>query len=856
MGERPSAGLRIVFGRDLDGGAWPGSLGTATSNAGEAWFGPRGLIERLELDLGVPARRSSPLARAATLLPRLNATAGFWSASARVDGISTAERLLELRDALALEGWSGEPASARLASLWAVTEGLPPGTSDRLSIVARALSKEGTRIEALDVAPERVPPLWARVFNALEARGVSVRRLPSPSGTLVVPGCRVEFLRPRGVLEAAEESAAWLASGAVEGSLVIGATPLLDEALQRHGLPALGARANQQENPYQAVLPAALAIAFGPVRPRSALDLLELPKSPVPRSIARRLQAALGTWPSVTSEAWREALLRGEAELAPNVRDVQAARVRSLFTPAVAATALCPRAELERRAELVRAWLNEELATAENANDERAARNVRAALVSIATFGEALASSGIPALGAAEVSRFVDRAVAEAPCVPRRLADAGFGAVSSSGCVLGPARRILWWSFREPSRATAGAHLSRSELAALSAAGVRVPEAWEHLADEAERDRRALQMVSDAVLLVRPERDEAGRPCPVPTLAVELALATGCKVVPRSRLDVGPNGPKRLRATLQRLPVARRAWTVKSGSVSRRERESPSSIASLVGCSFRWALRYGARLADRRPTLAEGSLLNGLLAHELLGRTLVAPGSATPLEPGAVFDAEATHLAASLFMPGRDAERARVRAVFIASVNQLRTVLSAAGKTVVASEVEIRDPEGFVVPLEGRPDLVLGPAPVVVDLKWGARRRHEAALAGGTALQLAMYAHLVRLASGRQELPAVAYYVLSAARLLATDVGELPGAWKVDGPPLEVTLQALGRSVSSVLDRVGRGELEALGVLPNGELVEDAEDAMSDGVIFVAPPCWSCAFDGLCGRAFGPGRGS
>ncbi len=856
MSGRLGAGLRIVFGLDLDGGAWPGPIASHGSNAGEAWLGPRGLLERLELELGVPARPSSPLARAACLVPRLHSTAGFWSASARADPLATAERLLDVRDALALEGWTGQPVSTRLASLWTVTEGLPPGHPDRLAFVAGRLSRQRVSIAALGIAPGRLPRLWERVVDALGVQGIDVARLPDPSRALIDPSRRVDLLRSRGPVEAAEESAVWLASGALDGTLVIGATPLLDEALRRHGLPTVGARATPYENPYQAVLPTALALAFAPVNPRSVLDLLELSPSPVPPSIARWLRRALGTWPSTSSAVWRDALLRGEAELGPTLRAAVAARVRTLLTPAVKEPAPCPRSEIVHRAALVRAWLDEELSGAEGTQDERVAKNIRAALIAVEAFGEALGVSEAAALSVVEVGRLAQRAASDAPGVPRRVAEAGVAAVSAPGGVLGPVPRVLWWSFSEPDRSGLSAHLARAERAALVTAGVRVRQPWEELADEDERARQAVRHATEAVVLVRPERDEAGRPCSIPALALELGLPTAGKFDTRARLELGPAAPTRKRARSQALPVARRAWSVRAGAVSRRERESASSLGSLLGCSFRWALRYGARVGDRRTTLAEGPTLNGLLAHDLLGRALVPVNGGVPPDPAAIFDAEAPHLAAPLYIHGQDAERARVRAIFIASVQQLREILSGAGATVVAAEVELRDPDGFVVPLEGRPDVVLGPSPVVVDFKWGSRRRHEEALARGTALQLAVYAHLVRRTSGLSTLPAVAYYVMSAARFLASQGAGFPGAWNVDGPPLDVTLEALRRAVSITVDGVGRGELEARGVLPSGDIAEDTEDALTDAGLSVAPPCWSCAFDGLCGRAFRSGGGA
>jgi hypothetical protein len=383
------------------------------------------------------------------------------------------------------------------------------------------------------------------------------------------------------------------------------------------------------------------------------------------------------------------------------------------------------------------------------------------------------------------------------------------------------------------------------ERNALASNGVRVQEPWEEIGQRDEQASFALARATSSVLLVCPEHDEAGRSRRLPALAFELGID------PRPRLEFGSSGPSRVRVSLRGLPQPRRLWRVLSSP--RREQESPSSLSTLVACPLRWMLLYHARLVDRRTALVSGPVLNGMLAHDIVSRALMTPGC----DPTELFDVEAPRLAAPLFLPGVDAERARVRAVIANAVRELREFLEKASATVVSSEVELTAAKGFVVPLKGRLDLVLGPRPGVLDLKWGSRRRHEDALARGTAVQLAVYAHLLKVASGLNALPPVGYYVLSAARLLAHGQAQFPGAWTIDGPPIEVTLEALSRAVAATFDSLDRGMLEARGIADDGQPdPAEAEDALTDGALSLAPPCRSCELDGLCGRAFRPGSGA
>jgi hypothetical protein len=105
--------VRVLFDPAIDGGAWLGTDRRAT--AGEAWLGPNGLLDRLETELGLGGLRAPPLERAGELVAQLASRDGPWRASYDADALGTCERLLRDRDALALWGWRGEPASPRLA---------------------------------------------------------------------------------------------------------------------------------------------------------------------------------------------------------------------------------------------------------------------------------------------------------------------------------------------------------------------------------------------------------------------------------------------------------------------------------------------------------------------------------------------------------------------------------------------------------------------------------------------------------------------------------------------------------------------------------------------------------------------
>src|SRR6185436_13334220 len=77
--------VRVTFDPTFDATPWPGPLTDRDASAGEAWAGPRFLLNLLETQLGLGGPVVPAALRAATLVPALRATAGFWSDSAEVD---------------------------------------------------------------------------------------------------------------------------------------------------------------------------------------------------------------------------------------------------------------------------------------------------------------------------------------------------------------------------------------------------------------------------------------------------------------------------------------------------------------------------------------------------------------------------------------------------------------------------------------------------------------------------------------------------------------------------------------------------------------------------------------------------
>jgi RecB family exonuclease len=239
-------------------------------------------------------------------------------------------------------------------------------------------------------------------------------------------------------------------------------------------------------------------------------------------------------------------------------------------------------------------------------------------------------------------------------------------------------------------------------------------------------------------------------------------------------------------------PMAQRAaWRVPGDAVAPVRDLSASSLETLLGCPFRWALEHQAGLRPGRGVdLPEGARLLGDFAHRILQDMLCGPAKldfdrAGEAEAHAwaarAFDDRVATEAAPLVRRGAEVERDRARTLVADAAAALLRLLRQGGWRPVDAEREVsgtfagRRAMGYV-------DLVVekGGREAVVDLKLSGLRYRRDALASGHALQLALYASL--LGGGKKAMPPTGYFILSEGQLLTVDAGDFPGAAVVEGP--------------------------------------------------------------------------
>lgn len=863
--------MRLVFDPDFSAGAWPGPLRDGEAAAGEEWLGSERLAQVLETALGLPTPAISSGERAALMLPVMSAIQGFWSASAALDSFGSAQRLLQWRDQLAMAGWRGESRQARLHALAEVTRGTAPGLPDRLSAIQDELKRRGAHIEELRLlAPaEQFESLWQGVFRALARNGTNVVVVPpaiAPASGDLANARSADFnpqgdgsltlLRPTGPLQAAEEVAARLAQlGDAELGhvVVIGADPVLDAALRRHGLPTLGASYARPDSEMLQLLSLVLEMGRQPQDPQRAFELLSLRPSPVPAEVAWPLRGAMREWPAVDSDSWREALGNGLAAIAdPQRRARVESRLNTLWRTEVPRGANYPLAVAVARTEMLRAWL----AGLSQLSDTPG--NARTALAQCKLFLALARGSGLVEFSQPALNRLIAEATRTAAAEAPFTAQAGFANVGLPGGMAGAARHVVWWSFDQRALApVARLPLVRAERDELYSQGVQLFEPARIAAAQALRWQRPLLQAERSLLLVCPRLSQAGEtlhPHPLwdEVLArIDVPGVTHKAAAARLACDSFAERLPRSRRERLATPAHERMWSVAPGSILRRNRESPSSVETLLGCSFKWALDYPARLRTAESPFvsdASSSQLLGNLLHRLLGQLFASDPPAPAVaqaQAGELFDREAPRLAAVMWLPGAETQRMQARRAMVQTAGTLATLLHSTSSRVLASE-QLREGRAFETEFAGTPDLVLGPPMRIIDLKWSGAAFRRTSLAGGTALQLAAYSFL---SQSDDAFPPVAYLIMDTQQLLTTSPEQFPSAEPIVGPSPMDTWRLLEQTHATRWSEVHAGVIEASGVPAQGADIPNASK-VRDGQLVMAPPCRFCSFASLCGLSY------
>ncbi|MFC0674880.1 PD-(D/E)XK nuclease family protein [Brachybacterium hainanense] len=933
--------MQIEFGWSLDGASWADAASGGA--AGTVRMGPRGLLTLLQTRLGLTRPATDQAVRITQYLRLLppqarlfDAPEELWpAASFSVDPWSTARQLLRWRDAAVETGWrpaAADPAGLppRLAAIAQLERRAAAGSpgSPRLSPAAADDLRElvdlledllrtgggwplGLERIALREHAADLPGLWPHLLDLLASVGVEVTAPTVPRDAdpqLDVVSCLDEWT-------AADAAARFLAAPAApgEGPLTVLATAdtdVLDRALHRRGLPAVGYVSSSTDRAHHQVLGLFLDVATAPVDVHQLAALLDLRVLPgadheaepiglVPASTRRALLGALTQEPGIGA-AWSTAI----AQLAAAPAQVDPAHRRTAEAAALAAREIdrlvtdpLPLDGLRPAAILIRLdWLADRLRRISRGRGE-----LQATLVQLSLLREVLGMLDPAAsLSRRTLQQIID-SCGGSGASPRARTEVAPWAVTTRPAQLAGGT-VLWWGPADPSTA-APVVWDHAETAALTAAGARLVDPERAAALAIGADLAGLRS-ADRVIAVLPGRILEQTPEPSGLLAhLETAVGRGepdrllpAALAAEDRWSLGGRSlPVRSAARTDRSPLS--ATTIRLPGTDEDEsapyahllpeRLSYSQMATLLGCPFHWLLEHAMRIRPAQvASVPTGPPMVGTLVHavveqlvaELFDEQLggVRPTVPDPARIGAVFDRTVPRLASELDLPGRSAERAEIRARAIRSIEELLRRMTDAGLRITGTEsrfdlplsLEV-DGAGTTVRFVGSRDVDAVDAqgrPAVIDLKWASSAKtYEDLHDTGEAIQLASYAWSLEqeaAADGRalETAPAIGYYLLRSGEFVSAEPqldprGRAPmdtrEAWRR-------TLAAIGETLSEIAHgrvRVGcRDVLDNAGIGPDAPYARQKKaweqarrEARGAGGLLVRSYCASSAYAQLCG---------
>ena len=890
--------MNLIFGSDCDGLAFPDFPGDGRGALDSAVVGPLGLINALEVELGLTRPTPSPAVRIAAFARKLHAALDpgavrFYAASFEQDPWACAKLLLSWRDELVSSGWRGEPLnSPRLTDLAAVEKAgpeLPLGSEDRFQLVLDRLGAGAVlRLGGISLVEDRalLPPHIDKFLQVLEHLGVTVAPLASAVGARGADLLAAQaFLRGESAsplsgdgsltileadtaLMAADAVADWLAAGGEEallGSVVIcpsGDTAMLDAALQARGLPALGLSAASSWRGALQVLPLAFKAAWKPFDAKALLDLLLLPKPPMERWAARKLAGVLARHPGIGGVRWVKAWSEIEE------------KVRSEADPDTSP------AKLESKLKGWRQWTEGgrfDRFSGMSAQDAKAiahrvadwARSIDSGgrnplYLSVSSAASALCEAidglGFETLNALLLDRMVEQVLADGAQNPDHIATAGgLRAVRCPAAIWNPAPRIVWWDFTGPGDRASPPVWTRSERAQLEEAGCLLEPQAKKAAWISWSYAHAVQMAQENLILVSPALSGGDETTshPLAHQLYPLVKPAGAKVRWSAEALLKSDHTVLAGRTLHRaeVPVLETPkpvshWPLSASALVKMEgrKESATSFNQMVDCQLRWMLLDVLKLTrSRMAEIPSPAQLFGNLAHEIASQVL-KPGAipdeaAVRANVEAIFEELLGAIAAPLQQPEHTSELAFARERIPSALVRLAGALKDKDLEVVGTELyrEASFSNGLAV--HGLIDLLVTHAVHgvgVIDLKWsrGDKYRREE-VAEGRALQLATYGAIAD-PDGLTFAPG-AYYLLSQRTLFGPKGSFVAEEEITPARTLEATWDDLVSTWRSWRHVAEKGSVFALGLEPDpDDLPQDLRITPKD------KPCTYCELKTLC----------
>lgn len=771
-------------------------------------LGPLGLLQELELRLGLTAATSSNLLRTVDYVKLLRDyfpahPDSPFAPSFKADEFNVAAELLRWRDQLRLAGWkaSMRGISPRIDLLADLEPSFArPALGDRWQAVLEELPKHRLTDWTLELhAPKQLLfPLYERLLDQLERSGVRIREA-------VQQAARPEQVRRIRVRDFEEAFRGIPTLDPKQWTLICSHGKLLNNVLRLNGCPTTESSIRENDSSVVQLFEAGFSLFIHPsdevpeaVDIYRLLSYLQARPNPIPSRINLALQRLLTSEAGINPERWQatvdEALAAGGAEGKEEKARIER-RLDSLLNPFF--EAVSPRAipldRLKRYARSLRGWALQRSCL------EKEDSEVLLQLVEMCDVMLALLDSYTgETIDGGLLQGWISSIRTDATIRNTEAQVGSFDVVEHPAALVDSVDRAVWVDCAGmPELHYDFEFLSPDERKGLEGQGVRVWSRTEEMKVELELIRRGVGQVRRELILVTPESDWGARmeehpvvdnleckaqvPFPVETCTVPVELPPLCQKVPEFRIAPGKIAP--------------------------RETESATSLDLLIQRPFDYVMQYAARL---RPggvrELDELNLIEGRVAHrtlELIVRQTAGDRNAMAGIIARREDFDRHFLKAvrecgmGLLLARHAIERKELQ-------ERLHKALAALMQILLKYDLQVDGVEREAsVPLldSGRPmlmarvDLLLrnrAGNPVIFDLKWSrSGKRYEALIREGHDLQLRVYDYAMSCNLGRP-VAATGYFLLKRGQLLSANLPALQGYVKqVDAP--RTTAEALAR---------------------------------------------------------------
>lgn len=788
-----------------------------------AWQGPSGLLHLLEAAFGMGGHsadneylRIGQYRQALTEHLEHDSKA-FFRASFEADQFATSIELLQRRDELLLSGWDFQiynETPARLACLATIEQRIQqsdfhflPGNADRLHAVLEQIGKRRQPISQiiLNEPFDYLPLSIRRVFLKLKEHGVAITErqvasIPVQENDLNVlqramngEALRKQTLRADGSLilihgKRDSDLAAFMAKLIAQNPslrpacLIPDKNRLLEDALIREGLPAMGIVSASAARPTLQVLKLVTVFLWSPIDPFKVMEFVSLAVKPLEEGLANNIAALMAEMPGMQSDSWNYMIARYFEELekrAETDRSIRVGEIRRQYRfwferRRYDLHQSVPIEEVIEIFDYLHLWAHQTFELTGSRNTSfivlgEQAKRIRDLL-------RALPEKQLTHL---ELERVV-RTVYEP--APTRLVEQELDALHychQPAALAAPVDSLLWWNFTQREAVHFFSRWYPAERDYLLKQNIRLDTPQDENQLTVWQRRQPFLMARRQLILAVPESSE-GQPLMAHPLLGDLEATFENLEAITFHTDDFANGksfdifelPQYKASPIRRLGKPKPFLEITSAHrLQQREEENFSSLETLLYYPYQWVFRHKIKLRKSSIlSIVKRTTLMGNLAHRMFERLLKQDiNSLNKNDLERWVEKETNGLLAKegavLLLYGMEPERvAFIRKLKYAAWS-LVSLIRENGWKVLDTE-KVMKAKFVNIQLNGRADLVLEKEGrfAVIDLKWRGAGYRETSIRSEEDLQLVLYS---RLLTEEDNWAHTAYFIIENGRMIA-----------------------------------------------------------------------------------------